>query len=158
VRFVVAEAGFRLDPSVAADVLDVHSVSQRDSRHQQASVAIGRVLLCAHGRDPHASRAVQQPLHAGGEELRLSYEVIADVSLGVVVTGVIWPAPKLLAQEDVADALFAKAPLKDGLIEAGGVSGMRPGAHVGDGLDPVADEEVEEVLERVIRVPDGEQQ
>jgi hypothetical protein len=68
-----SDGSLDLDPTVASDVAE-HCTHLGDHLpHEQASVAVARVLFAAHGCDPHPTGSGQKPLDPTGEPIGLRY-------------------------------------------------------------------------------------
>jgi hypothetical protein len=77
-------------------------------RDEQATVAVGWILLAAHDGHPVICQPAHQSLHPASEIVALRNASIEDVPSRIVELVALRPSPQLLAEIDVAAADASK--------------------------------------------------
>ncbi len=134
--------------------MELHSVVSQDLADEQPAVAPARLPLAAKQRDPMLSSAAQQALHGRHERGLLGHAVVASVAVLVVVLLERWPAAELLTEEEIARAGPAKRRIELLAVEVRSEARVRVGPHVDDDFNTLSLQKLEEVLERVVGMPD----
>ncbi len=116
-----------------------------------------RILLTTEQSDPEPFDALQHPVDALQEQRALRESSVEDIPLGVVVLLAIRPPPELLTEKQVADACSLHGLPEWCLIEVRRVRGPRERPDVHEDLNAVGLEEVQQFVQGMVRVPDGEQ-
>ena len=143
-----------LDPTITTDVANFRPSLFEDARDEEPPVAVEWILLAAHDRDAIARCHCLEPFDAAQEGLGNGQASVEDVALVIVELVVLRSPAKLLSEEHVPDALALQGR-RNGLSgELRRVAGVRLRAHVGDSVDGVEAQELEEDPEAVVRMPD----
>jgi hypothetical protein len=136
---------------------DLDAAVVEDAGHEQAAVAVRRVLLAAHDGEAIVAEAALQPLDARHEELRLGDAPIEDVAVLVVVLVCFRSAAELAPEEAVLDRRVRQRGLECNAIDLRRKAAVLRGADVEEDLDVLLAQEPEEVLEGVAGVADGQE-
>src|SRR5262249_17302255 len=153
------EAPFRvvmlLDRAVGKNVLDGHVALTQAAGDKEEAMAVERLALGAHERDPMAPRSLFDSVETRPEDIGGGDTVEFDPALAKE-GGVVALAAEFGAEEDIGDAGFAKRPLEGGAAELRPAPRIGDRAHVGDGGGAGAAQQVDERCQRMVRVADRE--
>jgi hypothetical protein len=117
------------------------------ARNQQSAVAVQRLALGAHEGDAMTRGALAQPVEAVAEG-------VSRRDLGMADARAL--AAQLRAKEHIDDAGRAQAFRQRLAVELRIEARIRRRAYIGQRGDPVLAEQIEEALDRMVGMPDGE--
>jgi hypothetical protein len=136
---------------------DSDSVLEHHFRDEEATMALGRILLTAHHRHTAPLDAPRKALDTAAERLAGGNLPVQDVSVLVVELGALRTPAQLSAQKQVLRSGLLDDIRQIRTIGPFDESGMRPRPHIHQDLYSRIRQERAKVLLGVIRVPDGQQ-
>lgn len=146
----------RLQTPIASDVHDLGTGGLQHSPDEHTPVTLRRVLFPTEQGDAPRPRGIEHRLDPFLEARCFGQPIVQDVLVVIVELLARRPTAQHVADEEILDPVFAQRPLDRLLVEVRRMARVRAGAHVGDGLDPMLAQQPEQRLDRVVRVPDGE--
>ena len=115
---------------------------------EERPVAVERLLLRAHERNPVPRSAIHDAGQSAAERFRRRDAVVADAPV-LVACGVFGPTTQLVTQVQVADPLRTEGLRKRFTVEPGIESAVRRGADIGHRGHVVLPQQREKRLQRV---------
>ena len=143
----------RLDPAVGQDVRDVDAAPHQLARDENRPVAVERLLLGAHQRQPVAARAVRHAVQAAAEQGRAGQARVPHAPL-LVTPRIVRPCAQLAAEEHVPDPLRFECARQRLAVELRVEAAVGRGADVGERGDAAGPQQGHECLRRVVGVAD----
>ena len=143
------------ESSVGQDVADLHTPAGKGVADEQRSVAVQWFLLRAHDRDPSIGCRIDQTPESVPKTAGAGDPLVADPA-AYVAGGILRPPAEFPAVIGVADAPGLKRGGEGFAIEVRIEAAVRRGAHIGQGVDPISREQVQEEVQRVVGMADGE--
>ncbi|MEA2185942.1 MAG: hypothetical protein QOK16_953 [Solirubrobacteraceae bacterium] len=140
--------------AVAQDVAKLRTSFGENLAHEQPAVAVVRIGLAAHERQPMTSGAVDHAIYRCVEARLPCHLSVQRMALRVVVLTPVGSAAKRVAQEEIANPVVAESVLKLLSVELGDVARIRIGPDVDSEVDPLSAKQGDEPLKLVVRVPD----
>ena len=147
----------RVESSVAPDVQRDRASFDEHARDEQEPVADGGVFLAAHQRDAVLSDPLLDPFDAAEKARHAGERRVEDVSLVVVTVLFRRTAPEFLAQEQILPFGGDDLALQRLAVELRAVLRIRLGPHIDQHVDLMLLEQPDEMLVRVIGMPDREE-
>ena len=152
-----AQLPLGLHGAVAADMLHRNAAPGQNPRDQQTAVANRRVLFTAQERQPTVTvHALLQPLKASLKEVRASHFPVQHLAIGVVKLFALRTPAQLLAGVDVPNSCGFQPVPQVVLIVLRGKGRVRVRAGIGHDLHVTLPEQIQEVFQGMVRVPDGQ--
>ena len=142
-----------LDRAVLADVLRVDAALEQRAAHEDRAMTVERIALRAEQRDAPALRGRRDALEPLREPRRSREALVVDAAVDDA-RGIVRARAELLADERIRDAggLERRAQALRAELWSKATNGVR--THVGDFGDAVRAQQLEELLERMVRVAD----
>jgi hypothetical protein len=145
-----------LGTPVAAEVDYANAPLRQNATDQQPAMTVGGVFFPTHQRRAVVFDGAEDPFDPPLKRRRLSEPIVAHVALVVVELFVVGPAAKEISEKPVLDSPAAKVAADGLAIEMRRVAGVGTRAHVDDERDLVLLDDRQELVGRMIRMPDGE--
>jgi hypothetical protein len=142
--------------TIGTQVLQVNAAIHERSADKQPPVALERVLLAAHQGHPLPSGAREHAVESDDEAGLPGHQVVAGVTVGIVMLWQARPPTQAIAEEHVADLGLSQCGLQRAGREVLAVDPIRIGPDVSDRLHASAVQQCEEVRQLDVGVPDGE--
>ncbi len=147
----------RVESSVAPDVQRDRTALDEDARDEQKPVADGRVFLAAHQRDAVLPDSLLDPLDPAEKSRHAGERRVQDMSLVVVTVLFRRTAAEFLAQKQVLPFGGDDLALQRLAVELRAVLRIGLSPHIDQHLDLMLLEQPDEMLIRVIGMPDREE-
>jgi len=153
----VGESILRLQRPVAAQVDNLDPTIVKDAGHQQSSVAVSRIFFRTHHGETEALNSSLKSLDTAEEERSLGQAPVEHVPLFVVKFLCVGAPTQLAPQESVSQAGSRQRLLELAAVEVWGEAAVRMRTDVGDGVNPLSAQKIDEMLDRLVRMSDREQ-
>ena len=147
----------RVESSVAPDVQRDRAAFNEDARDEQEPVTDGRIFLAAHQRDAVLPDSLLDPLDPAEKPRDAGECRVQDMPLVVVTVLFRRTAAEFLAQEQILPFGGDDLALQCLTVELRAVLRIRLSPHIDQHVDLMLPEQPDEMLVRVIGMPDREE-
>lgn len=154
---IIGEGRVSVESSVASDVQRDRAPFDEDSRDEQKAVADGRVLLAAHQRDAVLLDPLLDPLDPAEKARDAGERRVQHMPFVVVAVGLGWAATEFFTEKQVLPSGSNDLALQYLTIELRVIPRIRLRPDIDQHIDLVLAEQCDEILARVIGVPNREE-
>ncbi len=148
------QLAFALGPAVAPQVNNLETAATGNTADQPSPVALAGVFFAAEQDGAESCGSGEHIRERLLERRPLRQAIVENVTLRVVESSIVRPAAQDMTKKKIKKTLGAEVAFENLPVELDGVAGIGARTHVDDKPDRKAAEQLEEVLQLVVRVAD----
>ncbi len=148
------QLAFALGAAVAPQVNNLETAATGNTADQPSPVALAGVFFAAEQGGAGSGGPVEQMRERLLERRPLRQAIVKNVTFRVVESSIFRPAAQNMTKKKIRKALGAEVAFENLAVVLDGVAGIGARTHVDDKPDRKAAEQLEEVLQLVVRVAD----